>query len=76
MIYNKRKRFLYLGVKKMVVTLMKYFYLFVALFCLLSGILVGFAKELPLSVIVIFLGFFNLALYYVFHREALKKQQI
>lgn len=58
----------------MVVTVMKYFYLLVAIFCLAIGVMAGFMQELPLSVLIGTLSFINFGLYFVFHREALKKQ--
>lgn len=58
----------------MVASIMKYFYLIVALFCMFTGIMAGFMQEVPLSVMIVFLGIFNLVLYVVFHRETLKKR--
>lgn len=58
----------------MVATVMKYFYLLLAFFCLATGVAAMFMHQLPLSVLVVSLSFLNFGLYFIFHREALKKQ--
>ncbi|WP_243387988.1 hypothetical protein [Bacillus kexueae] len=59
----------------MVASVMKYFYLVLAVFCLVTGVTAGFMHQLPLSVLVGSLSLLNFGLYFIFHREVLKQQQ-